>query len=290
MASLLRLCHRLRRWSRLLVCLLLLPADAAAWDDLGHRIVCEIAFGEVRDNTRERIAALLRPDPEFVHFRDACTWPDHPRSRPDEHYVNLSRPSIGLAGGDCPSPGKCLLAAIAADRSLLASPAASPSERLAVLKYLGHWIGDVHQPFHVSFPDDRGGNDIIATGSCAGSLHDVWDDCLVAISLGQDVVGAATELRAGITGAQRAEWAASEPATWAGESFAVVTRPEVQYCVPTSSGCWYDSGNGTFEPGEAVRTVLIDQAYVDGAGPIIRDRLKRAGVRLAYLLEQALLP
>jgi hypothetical protein len=41
---------------------------------------------------------------------------------------------------------------------------ASDADKLASLKFLGHWVGDVHQPLHVSFADDRGGNEIEITG------------------------------------------------------------------------------------------------------------------------------
>jgi hypothetical protein len=47
--------------------------------------------------------------------------------------------------------------------------------KLASLKYLGHWIGDIHQPLHVSFADDRGGNFIRESGPCVNILHTVWE-------------------------------------------------------------------------------------------------------------------
>jgi S1/P1 Nuclease len=48
--------------------------------------------------------------------------------------------------------------------------------RLIVLKSVGHWVGDIHQPLHVSFVDDRGGNNIRVSGQCAGNLHATWDE------------------------------------------------------------------------------------------------------------------
>ena len=38
-----------------------------------------------------------------------------------------------------------------------------------------HWVGDIHQPLHVSFEDDRGGNNIQVNGQCSGNLHATWD-------------------------------------------------------------------------------------------------------------------
>jgi hypothetical protein len=58
--------------------------------------------------------------------------------------------------------------------------------KLAALKFLGHWIGDLHQPLHVSFEDDRGGGRVLTSGPCGLNLHAVWDGCIVAMKLGSD--------------------------------------------------------------------------------------------------------
>ena len=71
-------------------------AQALAWGDDGHRIVCEIAFLEMAPATRAEVEALIATDPQFATFADSCTWADHPRKRDDEHYVNLPRDAGGL--------------------------------------------------------------------------------------------------------------------------------------------------------------------------------------------------
>ena len=58
----------------------------------------------------------------------------------------------------------------------------------------------------------------------------------------------------------------------------------------TGAGCWYDRDRERLEPGEPQRMVLVDDAYIDAQAPIVRDRLARAGVRLAGLLNGALDP
>jgi S1/P1 Nuclease len=54
--------------------------------------------------------------------------------------------------------------AIEGDFALLASPDTTNEEKLVALKLLGHWVGDIHQPLHVSFEDDR-----LGTGSAHGA-------------------------------------------------------------------------------------------------------------------------
>jgi hypothetical protein len=69
--------------------------------------------------------------------------------------------------------------AIKRDFEVLSSNSANPAQKLASLKFFGHWVGDIHQPLHISFKDDRGGNNITVVGECQGELHAAWDSCLV---------------------------------------------------------------------------------------------------------------
>lgn len=56
----------------------------------------------------------------------------------------------------------------------------------------------------------------------------------------------------------------------------------------TNGVCCYEADNVALDPGEAEKTVTIDTAYVATSSPIIRERLKRAGVRLTHLLDETL--
>src|SRR5260370_36089555 len=84
--------------------------------------------------------------------------------------------------------------AIKKDFEVLSSSNASQAKKLGSLKFLGHWVGDIHQPLHVSFEDDRGGNNVLVTGECGSNLQSAWDTCLVLKAVGEDVGEAATEL------------------------------------------------------------------------------------------------
>jgi hypothetical protein len=164
-------------------------------------------------------------------------------------------------------------------------------ERLRLLKSLGHWVGDIHQPLHVSFEDDKGGNYVAASGSCAGSLHLVWDICIVESQIGSDEDEVASMLLREITTEDRKAWApasldASAIAAWATESLDIARRPLVQYCFQHDSGCWYslEVQQFTGKP----RTVEITAYYLEEEAPIVRDRLKRAGIRLGAILNAML--
>jgi nuclease S1 len=167
--------------------------------------------------------------------------------------------------------------AIEKDFDVLSSNNASQTQKLASLKFLGHWVGDIHQPLHVSFEDDRGGNNVMVMGECGPNLHSAWDTCLVLKAVGEDVGEAATELMKSITPAEIESWTHSTPMDWANESFAIAERAQTKYCSRQGAVCDHPAGK-----------VQIDAAYVAANVPIVKEQLQRAGVRLAHLLDAAL--
>ena len=137
------------------------------------------------------------------------------------HVLAAKRFMPGLSSDTCASASACVVTAIKKDFDVLSSSSASQAQKLASLKFLGHWVGDIHQPLHVSFEDDRGGNNVLVTGECGPNLHAAWDTCLVLKAVGEDVGAAATELMKTITPAGIESWTHSEPMDWANESFAI---------------------------------------------------------------------
>jgi S1/P1 Nuclease len=221
---------------RLIVSLMLVvgaigePAPAWAWGDLGHKIVCQIAFQELNAKVRAEVVRLIASDEKFDSFTDACTWPDHPRQRAEEHFINVPRTLQTISTAQCQGAPTWLFTAIVTDREVLRTSTDDPA-KLASLKFLGHWVGDIHQPLHVSFADDRGGNLIRESGPCVNSLHTVWDTCIIEKKLGTDPQTIARDLLDGLPDSDRAAWVAVPIAGWANESFQVTRRKSVQYCV-----------------------------------------------------------
>ena len=254
----------------------LITGRAFGWGDEGHKVVCEIAISQVKPSTHAAITELIRADGEFDSFSDACTWPDHPRKRAPEHFVNLSRDASGLTN-DCGVSAPCVVTAIGKDFAVLSDKTAPQDQRAQSLKFLGHWVGDVHQPLHVSFEDDRGGNEIRVSGECTSNLHSAWDSCLVSAAVGDNVQAAAASLVGSIKPKQAQMWRQSGPKQWANESFEITESVQTKYCEMHGNSCDQPSG-----------TVRIDQAYIDRNVPIVKEQLQKAGIRLAVLLDKAL--
>jgi hypothetical protein len=256
---------------------ILLGGEARAWGDLGHKVICEIAFRLMQLDTRAAISRLMQLDSEFKTFSDSCIYPDHPRIRAAEHFINLPRNSKGLTSDECPIADACVLTAILHDFKTLQAKDQADATRLVALKSLGHWVGDIHQPLHVSFVDDRGGNKIRTSGECR-NLHAVWDNCLVLYAVGPDASDTATDLLAAITPEMKAEWNASVPRDWANESFAIAEAARTMYCTMHGLSC------------DMTSSVLnISAQYLDANEPVVKQQLQKAGVRLARLLDTAFL-
>ena len=262
--------------------------QAWGWGDLGHRIVCEIAFQQLIETAKREVTRLIRTDPDFTLFRDACIWPDHPRKRASEHFINAPRDLARFPDARCPMAPTCLFSAINADLVVLRT-STNDQAKLESLKFLGHWVSDIHQPLHVSFEDDRGGNQIRAAGPCSGdNLHAVWDTCIIQRGLGDSPTAVAQTLPGEITPGQRASWTATPLVGWANESFFIARMPSVQYCVRVGTKCVYALDNEEFTQGEMERVVTVDGDYITMHAPLVAARLKQAGARLAHLFNTTL--
>ena len=204
--------------------------------------------------------------------------------------MNLARDAQAIGADECPLADRCVVTAITKDVATLSDASNSDVARLIALKFLGHFVGDVHQPMHVSFQDDRGGNSVDTTGTCGSNLHSAWDTCLLQQAVGTDVAAAVDQLTGEVVSADTWAWVQSTPVDWANESFAISIADPTDYCDLAGATCEYEPGNVQFDPGEQERKVTIDATYIAMSTPIIRDRLKRAGVRLAHLLDEAMEP
>jgi hypothetical protein len=277
------------------------PSPARAWGQGGHYTVCEIGYLNLTPAAKAEVDRLVALDGRYATFTETCIFPDNkPVSRPSEHYANYPRSQRRIGQG-CPGGQPCVLSAIDSDLAILGSSASSDAGKAIAILFIGHWFGDLHQPLHVSFADDLGGNSIKASGPCSGkfeaSLHSVWDTCVVERRIfgpGTDRVAraraAAALLNATITDRQRRNWVRSKPWQWAAESYKVTLARGTGYCIRKAGACWYSTAKREFAKDDPQRTQLVDDAYLDRAKPIVESRLRRAGIRLADALNRSFDP
>ena len=238
---------------------------ALAWGTDGHRIVAQIAAEMLTPAARARVQALLGNET----LPDVANWADRIRSESEYrwsaplHYVNLPPGATAYdPQRDCPR-GACVVAAIERFAAVLRSPESPREKQREALLFLVHFVGDIHQPLHVSHARDKGGNDVaVDFFGNRTNLHTVWDSMMIRRA-GKRWSVYARDLLLAVTPQQRAEWAAQlDPAVWAMESFRLA------------------ESNGYAVPKDGV----IDDAYFQKNLPVIDTQLTKGGVRLGALL------
>jgi S1/P1 Nuclease len=246
----------------LFVLLCLLPVSPVfAWGSTGHRVVGLIAERHLSPQAKAAVADLLAGETlARVGF-----WADEIKSDPawekasPWHYVNIAD---AAAYETAPKSSKGdVIEAIVRFEAVLRDRGASRLSRAEALKFLVHFVGDVHQPFHVGRAEDRGGNEILVTWHDeVSNLHAVWDSDLIE-STGLSYTELADFIDRATPDEVRA-LQASDVFEWARESQAL--RPTV-----------YAIGDGR-----------LGYTYSYRVMPIVERRLREAGVRLAGLLNR----
>ena len=163
---------------------LLLPAGPAlAWAPLGHQIVAPLAARQLTPVARARIAALLGGNANAMMVLDS-SWGDEIRGQRPEtdawHYVNIEIGSAGYdAARDCPADD-CVVAQITRDTRIFSDVRAPPVAKAEALRFLIHFVGDIHQPLHAADRHDKGGNHVkLRWRGKRVSLHQIWDQDVV---------------------------------------------------------------------------------------------------------------
>ena len=262
----------------LLGLLLAFPALASAWGQQGHRIVGHLAAAELSPRASAEVARLLADEADPT-LAGVANWADQLRDRGSAihdpvrsqqtfrwHFINFPRNQCLYAPPrDCPD-GQCIIAAINRNFLVVSDRKRPDAERREALKFLVHFVGDVHQPLHAGDRPDKGGNEFQVSYKRAGwNLHSVWDS-LILRERGLDPVSYAAALRRQAPLPHDPTRASQTPALdWALESCRIVA-------------------NGTLYPPKHV----IDDAYLDAQRPLVEQRLRQAGSRLAAMLNHAL--
>ncbi len=274
----------------ILLLILMIPVTALGWGDTGHRTVCQIAYDELHKIVRAKVDRLIDLDPDFASFAESCLFADRPtRIRGQDHYIKVPRSSQAITIKECPMADTCLFNAIDTDTIVLSDTDTSYADKLLALKLLGHWVGDIHQPLHVSYQDDRGGNSVMKKDDLDGAnLHGVWDFEIIERGMGSDFSQIAADLRTQITDAERAQWKFDSPIEWANESYQITISASTEYCVQQQGACWYSRDNMMLDDGEPRREFTASDQYLTAQKEIVVLRLKQAGVRLAAVLNASL--
>lgn len=231
----------------------------------GHRIAGLIAQERLCTNAEREVRSLgqgqgldelglradwIRGEPAWRH---SAPW----------HFMNISD-GESLTNYRYPPEGD-ILWAIRHFAAALADPEQPMAERRDALRFLAHFVVDIHQPLHVGRESDRGGNRVEVDPGTGNSvnLHRFWDTEAVELSglSPEEYAGSLS----GLIDETSEAWAQDRLMDWARESQAL--RPDV-----------YDFG---------ARDNRLRREYLENAERITRLRLAQAGVRLAAEINRA---
>ncbi len=261
------------------VLLILSPVDNAyAWGADGHRLICAMAEAKLTPEAKSMLSETLRMG-KFLDnnadedFPEACLWPDKARHTThkgsyEEHFINVpkSEDSVDLAR-DCAALN-CVATAIQRNLVYLSRDAQGKREKArkaAALRFLAHFVGDLHQPLHVGNGEDWGGNKIrVNWYGKKANLHGIWDYEILK--------------KAGITYPDSLEYlqeikpedSASDVLAWIRTSFRLAR-----------DNAYKDTEGNLIASGDT-----LGDAYFERAKPIVMSQISLSSSRLAYLLNE----
>jgi len=147
------------------------------WGREGHRIIGDIAQERLTEVTRRNIQSLIGNNT----LASVANWADEIRPERDEtfgwHFVDIPKDTAGFSDArDCYRPDdrhkgarddhqNCVVDRIEYFMRVLGDKNAPREDRIEALKFIVHFVGDIHQPLH-AIGEAKGGNGVhICTGA-----------------------------------------------------------------------------------------------------------------------------
>ena len=297
---------------------------ARAWGCKGHQAVALIAEKHLTPEARQLVEKLLGANPIDPKLKrwcgnatrdllmDAATWPDDVRNERGNgpwHYIDIPRGKHkGSLEEYCGADG-CVTRAIEQERAILKDQSADPLKRAEAIRYIIHFVGDMHQPLHVINNGDNGGNCVPVRyldhqpllnperperEDYSPNLHQIWDTEIVerdievsspdgyADKLDEKFRRESARWEAAGIHVERWAWEVHERAeseVYDAFSVKIPVEPDVK-----PKGCADNNhiGKRMFE-----RHLMADEGYQRRAVKAVEVGLAEAGVRLAMILNDA---
>lgn len=201
-------------------CLILwMPSISLGWGAGGHMMVAKVAFDRLSPHAKTEVAKLLAikvkvklPDgtqptlspkskgllaaatAKSQDFVNAAHWPDDLRPIKEFnpfkplHFIDNSFSDDGTALPTLPTPD--IVTELNRDVDILKN-STDDNARAEALRFIIHFVGDVHQPLHCATrvssanpQGDAGGNLVLIKGVGAKNLHSYWDSGLATFPPG----------------------------------------------------------------------------------------------------------
>jgi hypothetical protein len=241
---------------------MMLSTQSFAWGPIGHYVIGKLAEWQMKPKTVKKVEEILQQQ----SISGVGVWMDNIRSDKKYDYTNTWHwvttadgeydPALQEKNGDA-------YEAFLRIKENLKKGGLSPEEERDQLRMLIHIVGDLHQPFHVGKPGDRGGNDVkVSFFNKETNIHAIWDSDLIE-GKKMSYTEMATELQKRVNPVLIQKYTAATPADWLREAAAM--RPDM-YDIPENGRIGYE--------------------YIYKHYHHVEERLTAAGIRLAQALEE----
>jgi hypothetical protein len=237
--------------------ILLSSTKTLAWGKKGHHLVAEVAFRYMNDNSKQNVLMYL----DGMSIADASVWMDKMKSNKSfnfmqpYHYVNFK---IGETVSE-PSGDNIIKQINLTLKELDNLDSLTNDEIRTSLLYLFHLIGDLHQPLHIGYKDDKGGNSVQVSFLGKGSnLHSVWDTAII----------------------ENKKLTLDECLTT--KKYSVSRLKDIQKINTVN---WAKESRSYLDKVYEINNNKIDDKYINASYPIIKEQILKAGIRLASVLD-----
>ncbi|KAJ3704098.1 hypothetical protein LUZ61_007803 [Rhynchospora tenuis] len=255
-----------------------------SWGVDGHYMICRIAQRFLNSPASSAVLDLL-PSSANGDLASVCSWADnvraaYPWSSP-LHYVdtpdnlctyNYTRDCHDSSG----NAGNCVVGALNNySAQLLQYQSSIRTYNLTqALMFFAHFMGDIHQPLHVGFTTDEGGNSITEYWyNTKTNLHSVWDTEIIRTAM--------------------SNYYGNDRDTMADSIRTNITRDQIQLWDSYSS--YYDLATESIQDAcsyaykDASQNARLNDTYFLSRKSIVETRIAQAGFRLGFLLSQIFL-
>jgi hypothetical protein len=256
----------MQKWFLLCLWLVLISKDISAnpWGRTGHHIVASIAFHFLDQPTKD---SLLEYFGEMT-LEEASTWMDEVRSNPNYdymkpwHYINVEKNDKYKEKADEENIINELDKIII---ELKNRDSLSKEKVILNLKIIAHLMGDLHQPLHVGYGVDKGGNLIqVNIFQKHSNLHKVWDSEIIDINKITEI-DCLDLLK-----------------NYSEDSIAKIQRLDLI--------TWLNDSRLYLNEVYNFTDSAIDEKYIEKNSAIVKNQLLKGGLRLAYLLNNIFNP
>ena len=247
----------------LIIIFALFSFKSFSWGSKGHKMVAVLAQGLINKQVADSVKYYLGE----MTFEEAAVWMDQVSGNPSNaymkpmHYINVEKDKTyvkGIAGKNIMNELDIVF--------LWLEKKESREKTFLAIKILFHLVGDLHQPLHVGYQADRGGNEvkIIYKGNSAkgkkSNLHRVWDSEMIETD---DNFQSACITQVKLFGNEEREKINKiNTEEWLNESRKLL--PEI-----------YNFKDG-----------VIDKDYIKRNTPVAVKQVSKAGIRLASVLKK----